>query len=280
MKINYIIILFVTAFLFNSCDEINRPYLQDGSDFVADTTKRKVLLEEFTGHKCTNCPPAARIAKQLKEIYGDQLILMSIHEGILAFPSAEPFTYNFVVPEGSEIDDYYEAASGVGTPTGIVNRTMYKNLYNVNPSEWSQAIDAQLELTAPVMIDLQAGYNEQEREINLNAELTFMLDSDNLSYAAYILEDGIVKPQKDREAPVENVLDYVHNDVLRGSFRGTWGEEIPDMPADKDEIREISWDYLVPEDSDWVLENVKFVAIVFDTDTREIVQVELVKLFE
>jgi thiol-disulfide isomerase/thioredoxin len=41
---------------------------------------RRVLLEDFTGHTCNNCPAAAVIAEGLQTFYGeDQLILVGVH---------------------------------------------------------------------------------------------------------------------------------------------------------------------------------------------------------
>ena len=48
--------------LFNSCTKISEPYYTVKSSIYVDTTKRSVLLEDYTGHLCVNCAPAAKIA--------------------------------------------------------------------------------------------------------------------------------------------------------------------------------------------------------------------------
>ena len=69
-----VLLLTVIALLFfiNACDKIEGQYKQA---VVADTSsidtsnivpKRKILLEDFTAHKCPNCPAASRIARDLK----------------------------------------------------------------------------------------------------------------------------------------------------------------------------------------------------------------------
>ncbi|MDZ7774810.1 MAG: hypothetical protein U5L09_03950 [Bacteroidales bacterium] len=55
-----IIILTLFMLIFIGCDEIEKPYLResnggDGGD-PPETGLRKVLIEEFTGDKCVNCP--------------------------------------------------------------------------------------------------------------------------------------------------------------------------------------------------------------------------------
>ena len=47
---------------------------------------RKVLLEDYTGFKCVNCPAAAHEAHLLQEFYGDQMVVMGVHAGYYAEP--------------------------------------------------------------------------------------------------------------------------------------------------------------------------------------------------
>ena len=56
---------------------------------------KKILLEDYTGHKCGNCPRAAEKAEELKEIYGDQLIPIAIHAGFFASDFGGNFTTDF-----------------------------------------------------------------------------------------------------------------------------------------------------------------------------------------
>ena len=47
---------------------------------------RCVLLEDFTGQRCLNCPTATNIVAQLQEAYGDSVfIAVAIHGGPLGF---------------------------------------------------------------------------------------------------------------------------------------------------------------------------------------------------
>ena len=95
------ILLFIATSLLYSCDQVdvtnryvdvstNQP---DSSDSMPDSAivfERTVLLEEFTGQKCTNCPDAHRMVAQLINQYGDRLISVAIHSG--GFGIAEIFT--------------------------------------------------------------------------------------------------------------------------------------------------------------------------------------------
>jgi len=47
---------------------------------------RIVLLEEFTGKGCTNCPKGSREIENLLAIYDSNLVVVSIHAGFFANP--------------------------------------------------------------------------------------------------------------------------------------------------------------------------------------------------
>src|SRR5687768_4725486 len=90
-----ILCLIVYSIYLSSCDKVKDPYsttLDGGGDTTATVVKvRKVLLEEYTGHRCGNCPPAAVTAQTLKSTYGERLVVMTVHAGFFAEPKASPY---------------------------------------------------------------------------------------------------------------------------------------------------------------------------------------------
>ena len=65
--------------LFGSCDEVDEADRYIEVEQIVP--KRTVLLEEFTGQWCMNCPSAHAIVNSLKEQYGESFISVSIHAG-------------------------------------------------------------------------------------------------------------------------------------------------------------------------------------------------------
>ena len=54
--------------------------------------KRHVLLEDFTGQRCINCPKASDEIKALQEQYGEEnVIAVGIHSGPLGFHSTDKY---------------------------------------------------------------------------------------------------------------------------------------------------------------------------------------------
>ena len=73
-----------------SCDYISVPKPNAIISDTGTTVKihvRKILLEDYTGHKCSPCPGASEFAQDsLKHEYGDKLIIISIHASNFALP--------------------------------------------------------------------------------------------------------------------------------------------------------------------------------------------------
>ena len=92
-----------------SCDIVEGPYITDADSYI--NTDKKVLIEDFTGHLCTNCPEAAREISAIHDVYGDQIIALAIHVSAdFARPkNASPdssYHYDFRTEWGNNWDNY------------------------------------------------------------------------------------------------------------------------------------------------------------------------------
>lgn len=58
-------------------------------EIPAAAVRRNVLIEEFTGQRCLNCPEATAVIKTLQDNYSaDRLIAVAIHAGPLSVKSS------------------------------------------------------------------------------------------------------------------------------------------------------------------------------------------------
>ena len=92
---------------------------------------QNVLIEDYTGHTCPNCPEAARELQAIHDIYGDQIIGMAIHVSkSFARPyhisQAPQFQYDFRTQWGDAWDDFF-GISLAGLPRGMINRVGVQN---------------------------------------------------------------------------------------------------------------------------------------------------------
>ena len=205
-------LIFLLPFLIpviTSCDQVdeNDRYIK-----VEDVqVTRRVLLEEFTGQRCVNCPEAHAVIEKLEEQYGDDLIVVSIHAG--SFGIKSPF--GLMQEEG----DIYANRWGINSyPAGVVDRTGNVMTYDA----WSAAIRNEAGKETDLEINLEATLSADQKNINITTDL---LCSDNLSGSLqlWVVENDITALQFDGDV---TVTDYKHNNVFRACVNGEWGQEI------------------------------------------------------
>lgn len=274
----YLSILAVLSFMTVSCDKIEGPYSET---IKIDTTRhdsaiKRVLLEDYTGHTCVNCPDAAIIASDLKELYGDKLIVMAVHAGWFSNPTPTgDFADDFRTPEGTEWDTYF-GISAVGNPNGMVNRKGFGSSEHIlSPSAWAGAISAAVNEPLTVDLKIENVYTSSTRSLNTEVTVNFIEEVDkNLKLIVCITEDGIVAPQKNNNAetgPVPIIYDYVHNHMLRAVINGASGTEVATLGTPNSESVKKSFTNTL--NSKLTPENCSVVAFVYDNDTKEVLQV-------
>ena len=72
-------------------------------------TQQRVLLTEFTGMKCVNCPRAAELAHSLLETYPDNFVVVAMHPASNHFTTPEDPLYDL---RCEEADEYYKYFGG------------------------------------------------------------------------------------------------------------------------------------------------------------------------
>jgi thiol-disulfide isomerase/thioredoxin len=272
-KISRILALIVlSALLIPSCDIVEEPYLVpvgSGNGPGPGDKIRKVLLEDYTGQKCPNCPAAAEIAHNLKTLYGEQLILLTVHAGFYAIPDATgDFTADFRTTEGNELNAFFEIPA---YPMGMVNRTPYSGSRILLKDSWEAAVAIQTDLDPKASITITNTYTTGERKLECLLETEFLETFDGTyNICAYITESGIISPQQTDQ---DVNLTYEHNHVLRASVNGTWGDAVgEDGQAISGSTQTNSYSFTLP--SAWNAANCTVVAFVYNTITNEVVQAE------
>lgn len=177
-----------------------------------EPAQRIVLLEDFTGQRCTNCPKATDIIEQLQEIYDDALVAVGIHGGPLAFAG----NAKVVGLKTDTGDEYYNQWKLEYQPVGLVNRQG-----PVNYSEWADAVKKELAKPAPLRLSGTASTEDEAITIQLEAEGTDGTVTGKLQ--VWLLEDGIKTIQLMPDGTANQ--EYIHNHVFRTAVNGTWGED-------------------------------------------------------
>ena len=258
-KIYYLILsLFIVSLTF-SCDVIEKDNFTDPNAGFPWLGK-KVLIEDFTGYKCANCPQASSELKTIEELFPEKVVSIAIHAGFFSQPSGD-FITDFRTTGGNELADFFEPEV---FPIGMINRQGYPDNVLLNYTDWVSIVQEKL-LQAPT-IDLSI--SEENNSVSIQARL--LSESNNsLNLVVCITEDGIIDKQIDGSELIE---EYEHNHVLRKVINGTWGSNIQLSST----LSTYSYDYTL-EDS-WVRRNCNIVAFVYDNSNKEVLQVEKIHL--
>ncbi len=267
------------------CDKIEEPYTKNTGSFdtaacpvpefpAVTVLKKRVLLEDYTGHTCVNCPKAAIMAHNLKETHGDQLVLLAVHAGFFAKPATGgDFTYDFRSVAGTAWDDFF-GIGNVGNPNGMVNRIGYPNNHITAPAGWGAAVSNALVSQPEVDLQIINEYDSTERKLCTHIKTRFISTIDrNLKLIVVLTESGIIQPQKNNDADageVPIIYNYVHNHVLRAGINSTWGNQVAEVDTPNPESVVKTFKYIVP--GEYVAENCSVVAFVYDVDTKEVLQ--------
>ena len=250
-------ILFLIPLLYalTACDSVGEDerYIETGDVEVL----RKVLLEEFTGQLCVNCPAAHKIIESLQEQYGDDLIVVSIHAG--SFGIAAPV--GLMEEEGDIYADRWNIKS---YPQGVVDRTGSAETMD----KWAATIRNDLAKDTDLQLNMQVNVSDNDNLINITTEL---LTSSNLDgfLQLWVVENGIVTFQQDGRNIIPN---YVHNNVFRACVNGIWGQE---LPLQGHLVKSVENAITIEED--WNLDNLYIVGFYYNNSTG-VIQVDRVKV--
>ncbi|MGS2737806.1 Omp28-related outer membrane protein [Sinomicrobium pectinilyticum] len=292
MKNKYVLLmlLLVSAFsltCLNSCSkgDDDAPDNNEKTPDVADEELKyeyKMLVDQFTADWCQYCPLAHYYMDVAKEEIGDKIVMLTWHADPLAEAAKEKME---------------ELASNLGVggyPTlfqGRYREFSYPTVLsdkNFDPKSDNDKLSKNIEKdfldiieeSSPVGIAISSSLEKTKGRIEI--EFAFPKDMSGLSYAAYVVEDKIIRPQVDategrlfpnlkfgdieimadgKKYDMEGLADFEHNDVVRGAT-GT-------VSVPKENMKEGS--YKTTLDINYISENIENLKVVIvATDKRGI----------
>ncbi len=275
---------------FTSCDVLEGPFDEQTNNTI-DTTKplRKILLEDYTGHTCGNCPCAAEEAKLLDSIYGERVIVVSTHVGFFAepYPSGSKFRSDFRTTAGEELATAFDVGCntcGIGLPAGMISRTKYNNDRVLSSTAWASAI-AQLDTAVIAEMEMSKTYNSTSRTVNISVEVKYLkAASAEHQLVLYAVEDSVINWQKfyAQCSPTGgniDVPDFIHRHLLRGAVNSTWGDKLYTINTIIPKGYTTTKTYSQVLDPTWSDKHMSYVAFIQDNVTKEVIQAEEIHLY-
>lgn len=250
----------IFALLIISCDEqevLIPEYIPPDSD-------RVVLVEEFTGASCPNCPAGGSELRSLKQRFGNNIAIVGIHSSFLGTPR-ENSKYDFRMIEADQIDQML--GPYLGKPAATINRIFFEGEQFrpvANVGAWSGLVASQLEVPALISIGTERTFNNSNRELDIQFSILAreILDG-NFSFTVYLTESNIIDPQLSQGGVIE---DYEHNFVLRKVLSSVNGDPMPSQLLPGEPVS-LNYRFTLPEeDGWWVADNCKVIGFVTNRD--------------
>lgn len=255
-KILCLLIPLCLFFFMISCTEIGPPIQLQPEVRLLDTSYvdlnlppadyKKVLIEEFTGVNCSNCPKGHQTMHDIEQSFGDSVIAVAIQNDN---PLAKPFDDypDWRIEEGIQISQALGGSFAI--PCASVDRVKYPGqnqvvLYSRNA--WKTYTDQELHRSSPCNIELSVNYDPSPRKAIIHVKIHFLSDvdsSNNLSIM--VLEDSLVAPQRLPDNSVDS--NYIHRHTLRDMITPAMGSTTaPSTEKGRVVIRD--YEYRVPDD--------------------------------
>ncbi len=211
---------------------------------------KHVLIEDFTGQSCINCPAATTLIGDLQEQYGEEnIIAVGIYSGYFG---KNPTT-GALYPLTTETGNYYYDKFGVSTqPSAMIDR----HGVNSTTATWATEVYNCIQTAAPLTLAIDNSYDSASRSLTI-AITAEGIDNVEGSLQVWLTEDGLVSTQFLADGSRD--ASYVHNHVFRTSVNDIDGEAIT-LPQGTAVART----YTLTLDTDWTPENISVVAFVFD----------------
>lgn len=249
--IAFLVILVLSA----GCEEIP-------PEIIPCQTNRVILVEEFTGIKCVNCPIGAEKLEQLSKQNPGKIVVVGIHAGFFA---NDYNGFDLKCRDGQDLEQYLGPVQAY--PAAAINRKIYEdeNQLPLELAKWAGLIGN--EICQPPIVELAVSttYDNTDRKASVVVDVTRgqfynELLREDLALTVMVTEDNITGYQL---TPDGGDNSYKHKHVLRDVLSNDFKGDViigAGNPISAQQV--VISDYQVP--ADWNAENCHIVAFVHD----------------
>jgi hypothetical protein len=266
MKKSFILILASLIFL-TSCKE-EGPFiiLEEPQTPLVDTTfiaddvpapqNKVVLLEEFTGVRCTNCPGGHQKVAELYNLHPGRFIAIAVHTNFLGAPYEN--NLDLRTQGGETLGSTLGPING--KPSAFVDRKQFSSVPTrdlINPDLWPPLVAEQLALPTPVNLLLEkVSLNDNTRVLRYRITLTYTQNAQNHNLGFAITENNLISAQLNSGTIIDN---YVHKHVLRNYLSPIIGQPLTEtLETGRVIIKEFEFEIPLS----WNIENLELIAFI------------------
>lgn len=270
--LRFILAILAGAFFFQACDNFDederRTLVVGETDERAEITvvqsEQAVLLEDFTGWKCSNCPQGTEILNNLKSTYGKRVVIAAFHAGSFAKPNAENDSLDLRTEYGENVRNQFNVKR---FPIVLLDRQETETAID----NWAAKTAERLNKPHLLNLSLGAKISNGRVIVSLLAEAVANIQN-NLTITLYLTESGI----EGKQTTPDGVEQYTFNHVLRSGERSNL--PLATEPMAKGDKVEKSYFFDLSKTNVVKPENCAVVVIATDNESGAVVQVNEIEL--
>ncbi len=255
MKLSRLYLLLgLAATGFTACENVDEAERFDGpvavEEILAKSTKN-ILVEDFTGQKCVNCPKATDVVHQMQQQYGkDRVVAVAIHGGSLALEEGKS-KIGLANPTGIEYHKHWNLESW---PKGLIDR--HGGVTDFEQWQGSVVQRFTLDWQTKVELSVTPVYDAATRQLKLTAAIEAKEGVDG-KLQVWLTESNIKMRQYMPDGSKND--NYIHNHVFRASVNDPYGDPLT-LAAGETQTK----DYTYELAEKWVPENMALVVFYYN----------------
>ncbi|MDZ4709284.1 MAG: Omp28-related outer membrane protein [Saprospiraceae bacterium] len=260
--------IFLLGILVQACEEVPVT-LSTNTDQPGSGYSQNVLIEEYTGVRCQNCPAGAQLLEELKRIHGNRLVIVSVHGGFFAQPTNKENKLKLDNADGEELIRIFNQPQGY--PSSMINRKVFSGQSSVflGGGSWAGYVDEEKKKIPSMGINLEIQSDSALKTIDVSCELNaLIIPSSNPLFLSIVLVENNIRDAQLGPAGVDT--NYIHRHVMRKFISGIKGLKIVSMNLNEKRVYNFNPDYA----QDWKLNDLVVVAFVhYGSPGYEVLQV-------
>jgi len=251
---------------------------------VNTNSDRNILLEDYTGHKCPNCPAAATEAANIESANNGRVFVASIHAASggsytggfqsVSADCSDPstvFCHDFRTPEGEEYGSQFSSGYNFTfNPKGTINRAFGTDMFSKKDYWAGKVNDMLAENDLNVNIQAKSNYYAASKGVYLHISTDFLEDlSGDYSMTTYVIQNSLIA---DQDSVGVHLHHYHHHNVFLGCIDAqAWGQSIGGTSPTAGTNVKTDYSYVIPTGIE--ANEIHFLTYVYNVETYEILQV-------
>ncbi len=196
--------------------------LLGAQNYVSTTAEnKKVILEEFTGTGCPNCPGGHTMAANLLTANPGNVFVIAFHPTNSSYTATDPMKNAF---GNAFYTNPFISPTNRYMPSAMISRRVWGGVERIQGvNYWTNDVNTIKSEASPLNVGLASTYDAGTKMLSVTVEVYFTSDvTDALTLYTVLTQDGIIATQSGATGA------YTHNHVFRAAIGSAtpeqWGE--------------------------------------------------------